>query len=129
MSDEFPGAVPEIPVTDVDQAGRYYRDQLGFTIQWGDENGGGIGGIWRGRCRLFLTNAAFRERHGNPGPVVIWVNLNSKSEVHALHRDWSRLGARMVSPPESKPWKLHEFTAADLDGSLIRVFYDFRGDA
>ena len=70
MSDEFPGAVPEIPVTDVDQAARYYRDQLGFTIQWGDENGGGIGGIWRGRCRLFLTNPAFRERHGNPGKRV-----------------------------------------------------------
>lgn len=25
-------------------------------------------------------------------------------------------------------WKLHEFMAADLDGNLIRVFYDFRGD-
>jgi len=27
-----------------------------------------------------------------------------------------------------KPWKLREFTAADLDGNLIRVFYDFRRD-
>jgi hypothetical protein len=28
----------------------------------------------------------------------------------------------------SKPWQLHEFTAADLDDNLIRVFYDFRSD-
>jgi uncharacterized glyoxalase superfamily protein PhnB len=129
MNDDFPGAVPEIPVADVDQAAAYYRDRLGFTIQWGDEDGGGIGGIWKGGCRLFLTNAAFRKGYGNPGPVVIWLNLNSENEVEALHGDWSRLGARIVSPPESKPWKLHEFTASDLDGNFIRVFYDFRGDA
>jgi hypothetical protein len=24
-----------------------------------------------------------------------------------------------------KPWGLHEFTAADPDGNLFRVFYDF----
>jgi hypothetical protein len=27
--------------------------------------------------------------------------------------------------PESKSWGLHEFTAADPDGNLFRVFYDF----
>ena len=36
--------------------------------------------------------------------------------------------AKIVSEPEDKPWKLREFMAADLDGNLIRVFYDFRGD-
>ena len=30
-----------------------------------------------------------------------------------------------MSGPESKSWGLHEFTAADLDGNLFRVFYDF----
>jgi hypothetical protein len=36
--------------------------------------------------------------------------------------------AKIVSEPEDKPWKLREFMAAHLDGNLIRVFYDFRGD-
>ena len=36
--------------------------------------------------------------------------------------------AKIVSEPEDQPWKLREFMAADLDGNLIRVFYDFRGD-
>lgn len=127
--DELPSAVPEIPVEDVDRAAEYYKQHLGFNIQWGDEGGGGIGGIWKGRCRLFLTNRKFRTGFGNTGPAVIWLNLNSKKEVDDLHETWRRLGARIVSSPESKPWKLHEFTAADLDGNLIRVFYDFRGDA
>lgn len=30
-----------------------------------------------------------------------------------------------LSGPESGPRNLHEFTAADLDGNLFRVFYDF----
>jgi hypothetical protein len=30
-----------------------------------------------------------------------------------------------VSEPEDKPWRLREFTTADLDGNRIRVFYDF----
>ena len=74
---------------------------------------------------MFLTNRAFREHHGNAAPVVIWLNLNSKREVDALYEEWSRSQARIVSRPESKPWKLHEFTVADLEGNLFRVFYDF----
>ncbi|NUS60381.1 MAG: hypothetical protein HOQ01_05485, partial [Lysobacter sp.] len=36
--------------------------------------------------------------------------------------------AIIVARPESKPWKLREFTAADRDGNLFRVFYDFSSD-
>lgn len=127
MENEFPGAVPEIPVSDLGMAGAYYENQLGFTIDWGGEGGedDGIAGISKGSCRLFLTNRAFREHHGNAAPVVVWLNLNSKQEVDDLYEAWSRSKARIVSRPESKPWKLHEFTVEDLDGNLFRVFYDF----
>ena len=56
---------------------------------------------------------------------MIWLNLKSKGEVDALYREWSASNAKLLSAPESKPWGLHEFTAADLDGNLFRVFYDF----
>ena len=124
MEHDFPGAVPEIPVGDVGTAAAYYTDQLGFSMDWGGEEGG-IAGISKGSCRMFLTNRAFRKGYGNGAPVVIWLNLNSKQEVDALYDAWSRGQARIVSRPESKPWKLHEFTVADLDGNLLRVFYDF----
>jgi predicted lactoylglutathione lyase len=123
MEHDFPGAVPEIPVSDVDTAAAYYKSQLGFSIDWGSEDGG-IAGISKGSCRMFLTNRAFREPYGNSAPVLVWLNLNSKQEVDDLYETWSRSEARIVSPPESKPWKLHEFTVADLDGNLFRVFYD-----
>jgi catechol 2,3-dioxygenase-like lactoylglutathione lyase family enzyme len=124
MQDTFPGAVPEIPVSDVARAAEYYRNQLGFALDWGGEDGG-IAGVSRGSCRLFLTSLAFRAQHGNESPVLVWLNLESRQEVDDLHEAWSRSGSRIVARPESKPWKLHEFTVADLDGNLFRVFYDF----
>ncbi|PYP86210.1 MAG: hypothetical protein DMF61_13950 [Blastocatellia bacterium AA13] len=65
--------------------------------------------------------AAFREQYSNTGPVLIWLNLDSRKDVDELYEAWSGRGARIVSKPESKPWNLHEFTAADLDGNLLRV--------
>jgi len=128
MKNEFPAAVPEIPVTDMNAALDYYQSKLGFNIDWGGADGG-IAGISKGHCRMFLTDPDFRAQHGNAPPVLIWLNLNSKEEVGELYEIWNAAGAQIISPPESKPWKLHEFTAADLDGNLFRVFYDFSRDS
>jgi len=125
-STPLPGAVPEIPVAELATALAYYQSRLGFSHDWGDASGGGIAGISQGSCRLFLADRAFRERrYGNLAPVLVWLNLHSRDEVDTLYEEWSRSGAKIISPPESKAWKLHEFTAADLDGNLLRVFYDF----
>jgi uncharacterized glyoxalase superfamily protein PhnB len=123
MKAEFPAAVPEIPVSDIDAALEHYVGRFGFQFDWGD--GGGIAGISKGNCRMFLTTPSFREHYGNSGPVLIWLNLDSKEEVDALYELWRANQAKIISPPQSKPWGLHEFTAADLDGNLLRVFYDF----
>jgi uncharacterized glyoxalase superfamily protein PhnB len=123
----FPAPVPEIPAANVDEAAAYYVKTLGFTFDWGGDQGG-IAGISRGACRLFITNQSFRESRGNLGPILFWLNLKSKLEVDQLFRQWKSAHAKIVSEPEDKPWKLREFIVADLDGNLIRVFYDFRGD-
>jgi uncharacterized glyoxalase superfamily protein PhnB len=60
--------------------------------------------------------------------AAFWLNLGSKAEVNELFREWKAAHAKIVSAPEDKPWKLREFMVADLDGSLIRVFYDFRDE-
>jgi predicted lactoylglutathione lyase len=124
MIPELPGAVPEIPVSDVVAATEYYRKKLSFTIDWLEADIA-LAGISRDQCRLFLAGPAFREACGNASPVLTWLNLNSKGEVDDLHRAWHSSNAILLSDPESKPWGLHEFTAADPDGNRFRVFYDF----
>ncbi len=63
MLTHFPQAVPEIPVSNVDKAAESYVNVLGFSFDWGNDDGG-IGGISQGDCRMFLTNAPFRGDHG-----------------------------------------------------------------
>jgi uncharacterized glyoxalase superfamily protein PhnB len=124
MIPELPGAVPEIPVSDITAATSYYRDRLCFNVDWVDADIA-LAGISRDNCRLFLAGPPFRKERGNISPVSMWLNLSSKAEVDALHHAWRATNAILVSAPESKSWGLHEFTAADLDGNLFRVFYDF----
>jgi uncharacterized glyoxalase superfamily protein PhnB len=124
MKSEFPTPVPEIPVRDIATAAAYYKNNLGFTLDWGGEELG-LAGISKGNCRIFLANQHYRKGHGNVGPTLTWLNLESKADVDELYRVWSANNAKLMSAPESKPWGLHEFTATDLDGNLFRVFYDF----
>ena len=124
MMPDLPGAVPEIPVSDLDAAATYYRDRLGFDLDWVEAEIA-LAGISRNDCRLFLAGPPFRAERGNASPVVTWLNLSSKAEVDALHHAWRATNAILMSAPESKSWGLHEFTAADPDGNLFRVFYDF----
>src|SRR3954452_18384992 len=97
----LPAPVPEIPAANVDKAAAYYVNTLGFTFDWGDDEGG-IAGISREKCRLFLTNGPFRETYGNKGPILYWLNLNSKAEVDELFAEWKAAQARIVSEPEDK---------------------------
>ncbi len=124
MKLEFPSPVPEIPVSDFVAALAYYENNLGFTVDWSDAELG-LAGVSKEACRLFLADSDYRKQYGNVGPVLIWLNLNSKDEVNDLYRLWSSSQANLISEPESKPWGLHEFTAKDPDGNLFRVFYDF----
>lgn len=124
MIPSLPGAVPEIPVSDLAAATAYYRDRLHFTVDWIDP-GIALAGLARDQCRIFLAGPAFRSGSGHSGPIVTWLNLGSKEEVGALHVAWRASGALLLSAPESKPWGLHEFTAADPDGNRFRVFHDF----
>lgn len=121
MTPELPGAVPEIPVSDISAAATYYRDRLSFSLDWVEADIA-LAGISRDNCRLFLAGPPFRNERGNVSPIVMWLNLSSKAEVDALHQAWRVTNAILLSAPESKSWGLHEFTAADPDGNLFRVF-------
>ena len=127
MPAPFPAAIPEIPVANLGTAAAYYVNILGFTFDWGNEEGG-IAGLSQGDCRLFLTNAPFHKHYGTTGPVMIWLNVNSKEEVDALYQRWKQAGATILATPEDKPWHLREFRSADPDGNQLRVFYDFSRD-
>jgi uncharacterized glyoxalase superfamily protein PhnB len=120
----FPPACPEIPVQRLEHALAYYRDKLGFTVDWSDETLG-LAGLSQGDSRLFMASAEYRVPLGSRGPLVLWLNLSSRAEVDELHARWKEGGAIIASDPEAKPHRLYEFFARDIDGNFLRVFYDF----
>ena len=118
---KLPAPVPELPVTDIQAATSAYVRQMGFSVDWTYEDH--LAGISKDAARVFLrrrTPQEDRERHG----VVIWLNMASSAEVDELHAEWKEQGVRIVDELHTAPYKLREFTAQDLDGNRLRVFFD-----
>ena len=67
------------------------------------------------------TNPQLSLKHSKR--VAVW--LRGKNQVNELYNRWQQAGAKIVSKPEDKPWRLREFRVADLDDNQFRVFYDF----
>lgn len=101
--------VPELPVTDVERAQRYYRDVLGFEIGWLEP--GEIGAVSRGKAVVFL-----RKRTAPFEAAVHWVFAQ---DIDATYDELRSLGANIVDPLEMKPWGIRQFTVADIDGNLF----------
>ncbi len=97
----FPAAVPQVPAANVNKAVAYYVNTLGLTFDWGDDHGG-IAGISRGNCRLFITNRSFRNSHGNIGPIVFWLYLDSRAEGDELFAHWKAAQGTIVSEPGAR---------------------------
>jgi hypothetical protein len=125
---KFPVSCPSVPVESLPPALAYWRDRLGFSIRWANE-GLGLAELWRGDTRLFLTDAAYREPMAINGPILLWINLESRAEVDALYAEWAAAGVETGGPPYVNPPKLYEFFASDQDGNHLRVFHDIGGVA
>ena len=117
----LPQPVPELPVDDVQIAGKSYARLMGFCLDWSYEDS--LAGISRDDARLFLrqrTPDEARERYR----VLVWLNMASPAEVDQLHAEWKERGTLIVEDLRTAPYNLREFTAQDIDGNRFRVFYD-----
>ena len=121
---KLPPPVPELPVTDIRAAADAYTRQMGFSVDWTYEDQ--LAGISKDAARMFLrrrTPQEDRERYS----VLIWLNMGSSAEVDQLHAEWKERGVRIVGELQTPSYRLREFTAQDLDGNRLRVFFDLGG--
>jgi predicted lactoylglutathione lyase len=118
---KLPPAVPELPVGDIEAAGNAYVQQMGFSVDWVYE--GYLSGISRDATRLFLrrrTEQEAAQRHS----VTIWLNMASLADVDELYAVWKKHGVSIAEELHTAAYNLREFTAQDVDGNRLRVFYD-----
>jgi catechol 2,3-dioxygenase-like lactoylglutathione lyase family enzyme len=103
---------PIFNVRDLHASQRYYRDKLGFTIDWDHGDPPDFGSVSRGDAVIFMCQGC----QGHPGA---WMMVFAR-DVDKLYDDLHRRGAKIEQPPSNKPWGLREMNVADLDGNIIR---------
>jgi catechol 2,3-dioxygenase-like lactoylglutathione lyase family enzyme len=100
-------------VDDLRASQRYYRDKLGFKIDWTDGDPPDFGSVSRSDMQLFLCQRC----QGHPGSWL-WVFT---PDVDRLHRELVKRGAIIKAPPANKPWRVREMQVADPDGNVLRI--------
>lgn len=102
---------PILYVSQLQASIAYYRDKLGFKLDWIDE--GNFASVTRGGTQLFMCERC----QGHPGGWV-WVTT---PDVDLLYAELKSRGATIEAAPENKRWGVREMNVADPDGNVLRV--------
>lgn len=101
--------LPELPLSDVPAGVAYYRDVLGFKINYAQDD---LGVMDRDDVTLVLI--ARTEKHTGIGSCYVYIR-----DADALHAELLARGANVLGEPVSRPWGLRDFQVLDLEGNRI----------
>jgi len=107
--------MPELPSDDVPAAVTHYRDVLGFSVNYAQED---LGVMERDEVSLLLI--ARTPQHGGIGSAYFYVR-----DVDALYAELVRGGADVQGEPVSHPWGLREIIVLDPDRNRLRFAQTF----
>jgi catechol 2,3-dioxygenase-like lactoylglutathione lyase family enzyme len=116
---ELSCARPILGVRSLRASQAYYRDVLGFKVDWDYGDPPNFGSVSRGESVLFLSQ-------GDPGTGT-WTMIFARS-VDALYDEMKQKGAIIKLPPTNMPWGLREMHVADPDENVMRFGSAIDGD-
>ena len=102
-------ALPELPLNDVAAGVAYYRDVLGFSVNYAQPD---LGVMDRDAVTVVLI--ARTARHPGIGSCYVYIR-----DADALHAELKTNGANVLDDPVSRPWGLREFHVLDLEGNRL----------
>ena len=107
--------MPELPCDEVPRSVVHYRDVLGFSVNYEQED---IGVMDRDEIRLLLI--ARTPQHTGIGSASFYVR-----DVDGLYAELVRSGADVQGEPVSQPWGLREFSILDPDRNRLTFAQTF----
>lgn len=114
-------AEPQLFVTDIDAACRFYVERLGFTIAFSHGEPAFYAQIARNGARLNLRrvsgavfDGSFRQREADALSATITVD-----DAGAIFREFEEAGITFHQPLRTEPWGARTFIVRDPDGNLI----------
>jgi catechol 2,3-dioxygenase-like lactoylglutathione lyase family enzyme len=108
-------ALPELPFDNVPAAVDYYRDVLGFKINYQQDD---LGVMDRDAITVLLI--ARTPEHKGIGGFEVYI-----PNADALYEELLAKGARILGPPVSRPWGLRDFRVIDPEGNRITFAQTF----
>ena len=108
-------ALPDFPLSTVTSGVAYYRDVLGFNINYQQHD---LAVMDRDRVTVLLSERT--HEHKGIGSAYIYIR-----DADALHRELTARGANVLGEPVSHPWGLREFEVRDLEGNRLKFGQPF----
>ena len=117
----FFGVEPILGTHDVAASVAYYRDKLGFNVdfRYGDppEHAAVSRGDWSGSTTTFQITALPSD-HELAASMFLYVRVDSC--IDQIADSFRANGVEIVNGPETYPWGMREFTVRDCHGYLLR---------
>jgi uncharacterized glyoxalase superfamily protein PhnB len=101
--------MPSLPLSDVSAGVAYYRDVLGFKVNYAQSD---IGVMDRDDVTVLLI--ARTAKHTGIGSCYVYIR-----DADLLHAELTAKGANVQGEPVSHPWGLRDFQIHDLEGNQI----------
>lgn len=98
-------AIPELPFDDVPAAVKHYREVLGFSVNYEQED---LGVMDRDEVRVLLLQRT--PQHSGIGSAYFYIR-----DADGLYSEFVGSGADVQGEPVSQPWGLREFSIHDLE--------------
>lgn len=103
---------PVINVASLAASQAYYRDRLGFKVDWDHGDPPTFGSVSRGDFVLFMCERCEM-------PAGAW-SMTFMTSVDKYYDELKQRDAIIRTPPSDMPWGLREMHVADIDGNVIR---------
>jgi hypothetical protein len=117
MQKFFYNTIPFLPVRDIGETIRYYKNELGFVDEWYWGDPPSDAGCHRDDLSLlFNLNPAMAKKI--PGfELVVFVD-----DVDSIYYEFkNNKNIEITSDLKDEPWGIREFTIRDINGYLLRI--------
>jgi catechol 2,3-dioxygenase-like lactoylglutathione lyase family enzyme len=113
-----PATAPHFEVNDLDRSVAYYRDRLGFKLDFIYQLF--FASLSRDGLTIQLKAASLPENQGTRRRQFARLDAHLPvNDIDALFQDFVVRGARIVRQLEKRPWGTKEFFVEDPDGHIL----------
>jgi predicted enzyme related to lactoylglutathione lyase len=110
-----------LAVPDLNSSASYFRDSLGFRLEWPEGTGWQL--ATRGNVRIMIGHCPDAIPPSATGDHSYFGYLKV-ANVDALHEELVSRGAIILQPPANKPYGMREFLVGTPDGHRMMIGQD-----